>query len=316
MRDSETRRWTHPAVILVAMDLRDNSRLMKLALQQARESGARLLLFHVVAADVAFPSEAMGFPFYDLSGAMQQARNSLLPLCQAARAQQIRCDVVVREGYPAMQILEAVRQFHVDRILLGTRSRGRFSKLLLGSVADQVLRSAHIPVMTVGPEAHLEAATDTQNRVVLLATTLRETSRTGAALACKIALARGARLVMLYVLPEPVKRNSDEMNALRQLNVLASELCEDRNTEEATAHPEIEVSITHGHPCERILETAEALSAELIVLGASPPSGLHNLTHDHTVHQVLAHAPCPVLTLCCAGVKVKDAEQIEMMHAS
>jgi nucleotide-binding universal stress UspA family protein len=315
MRDSEKRRWTHPAVILVAMDLRDNSRLMELALQQARETGARLLLFHVVVGDVAFPSEAMGFPFYDLSGAMQQARAALLPLCQAARAQKIRCDVVVREGYPAMQILEAVRQFHVDRILLGTRSRGRFSKLLLGSVADQVLRSAHIPVMTVGPEAHLEAATDNLNRVVLLATTLRETSRTGAALACQFARTRNARLVMLHVLPESSRRNLDEINALRELHVLASDLrenCEDREDDGPT---EIEVTVTKGHPSAQILETAEALQAELIVLGTSRSSGMHNLTHDHTVYQVLAHAPCPVLTLCCASEDLKNMKELEMLHA-
>lgn len=315
MRDREKRRWIDPAVILVAMDLRDNQRLMELALQQARETGARLLLFHVVCADIAFPSEAMGIPFYDLSGTMKQARAALLPLCQAARAQHIRCDVIVREGVPAMQILEAVRQFHVDRILLGTRNRGRFSKLLLGSVADQVLRSAHIPVMTVGPEAHLEMATDNRNRVVLLATTLRETSRTGAALACRIARHRSARLAILHVLPEPAKKTTDEIDAIRRLNVLASEACENCGEQQDPCPAQVEVTVTHGHPCERILQTAENLRAELIVLGTSTSAAMQHLTHDHTVHQVLVHAPCPVLTLCSVGADAEQAKETELQHA-
>ncbi|MDE3200063.1 MAG: universal stress protein [Acidobacteriota bacterium] len=315
MKHSELQRWMHPAVILVAMDLRDNQRLMALALQQARETGARLILFHVVASEVSFPNEAMGFPFYDLSGAMRQARAVLLPLCQAARAQKIRCDVVVREGNPAMQILDAVRQFHVCRILLGTRNRGRFSKLLLGSVADQVLRSVQIPVMTVGPEAYLEMATDNQKRVVLLATNLRETSRTGAALACRIARARKARLVILYVLPDSAKRSSDEINALRELNVLASSICENCEGEEPASCTDVEVSVTHGHPCERILEVAEDLHVELIILGTMRPAAMRHLTNDHTLHKVLTHAPCPVLTLCNAATVAEQTKDRELQHA-
>jgi nucleotide-binding universal stress UspA family protein len=39
------------------------------------------------------------------------------------------------------------------------------------------------------------------------------------------------------------------------------------------------------------------LGADLIVLGSTHRSALHNLTHDRTVYRVLAHARCPVLTL-------------------
>ena len=85
-------------------------------------------------------------------------------------------------------------------MLLGTRSRSKIGKLLIGSVAEQVLRSVYLPVITVGPEAHLPVDRG-EERVVLHATTLRETSRPSAALACQIAAAQKARLVLLHVLP-------------------------------------------------------------------------------------------------------------------
>ena len=111
MEEPGADRRVTPAVILVAADLSDLGRLMPLALQQAHDSGARLILMHV----------------------------------------------------------------DVDRILLGTRSRSKISKLLLGSVAEQVLRSVNIPVITVGPEAHLGAAGGNgSDSVVLHATTLRD----------------------------------------------------------------------------------------------------------------------------------------------
>jgi len=61
-------------------------------------------------------------------------------------------------------------------------SRSKVSKPLLGSVAEQVLRSVNLPVITVGPEAHLGVDNDTRQRVILHATTLRETSSLSAAL--------------------------------------------------------------------------------------------------------------------------------------
>jgi nucleotide-binding universal stress UspA family protein len=317
VKDFEIRRWAHPAVILVATDLSDMERLIEISSEQARETGARLLLFHVVSTETAFPAEAMGYPFYDLSGAVQRAHTALNSWCAQARVAGIRCDVLVREGHPAAQIAEAVCQFKVDRILLGTRGRGRFSKLLLGSVADQVLRSVHIPVMTVGPEAHLGVERDTQYRVILLATTLRETSRASAALACQIASSQAVRLVLLHVLPgtkiyEPAGVHyTSEANALRQLYLLASTLCEQTGSRVQG----VDTRVTYGNPCDRILDAATRVHASLIVLGASDHSAIHNLTHDRTVYQVPAHASCPVLTLLESDTVAEAGLRTELLQA-
>ncbi len=124
----------------------------------------------------------------------------LRPWCEVAARRGIRCDALVREGHPTQQIAAAVRQFHVDRVLLGTRSRSKLGRLLIGSVAEQVLRSVYLPVITVGPEAHLPVDRGGE-RVVLHATTLRETSRPSAALACQVAATQKAKLILLHVLP-------------------------------------------------------------------------------------------------------------------
>ena len=191
MVSSADDRWVHPGVILVATDLNDLSRLMPIAVEQAAAAQARLILLHVLASVSAMSTDAAGLPYYDCGGALEFADQALLPWCEYARQQNVQCDALVREGFPAQQIVAAARQFQADRVLLGTRSRSKFSKLLAGSVAEQVLRSVYIPVMTVGPEAHLPVASEATIEVVLHATTLRETSRPSAALACRIAASRG-----------------------------------------------------------------------------------------------------------------------------
>src|SRR5215469_16905143 len=201
MSDPVTERWTHPAVILVATDLSDTERLMPFALQQAESTGAHLLLLHVLATSESMAIDAVGMPYYDPAGAVETASSLLQTWCAVARTRNVPCEALVREGNAAQQVIATARQFQADRILLGTRSRSKMSKLLLGSVAEQVLRSAHIPVITVGPEAHLSVDVAAQKDIVLHATTLREASRPSAALACRIASSVDRPLVLLHVLP-------------------------------------------------------------------------------------------------------------------
>jgi nucleotide-binding universal stress UspA family protein len=299
MPDMEINRWAHPSVILVATDLGDLDRLMPFALQQAQQSQARIILFHVLGAGAGISADPVGMPYYDPAGAIEFAIKTLEPWRMMARSQQVPCDAVVREGHPAPQIIAGARQFKADRLLLGTRSRSKVSKLLLGSVAEQVLRSVNLPVITVGPEAHLEAASGTDSqRVVLHATTLRETSCPSAALACEIAAAHKARLVLMHVLPplDEMKREhlptGLDSTAMRELRILAAETGANE-----LCCTEVETRTAHGHPAIEILAASVELNASLIVLGSATHSIVHNLTHDRTVYRVLAHARCPVMTL-------------------
>ena len=159
MPDSGANRRSHPAVILVATDLSELDRLMPFALEQAAQTGARLILLHAIASSAALSVDAVGMPYFDPSAALEFADKALGPWCEAAHRRGIACDGLVREGHATQQIEDAVRQFQADRVLLGTRSRSRLGKMLLGSVAEQVLRSVNLPVITVGPEAHLAVDT-------------------------------------------------------------------------------------------------------------------------------------------------------------
>jgi len=289
-------RWTHPAVLLVATDLNDLDRLMPFALKQATESDAKLILLHVLAAGEGIAVDPAGMPYYDPSGALEIAQKALAPWCEMAHHQNLVCDALVRDGYAAQQIEAAVHKFHADRILLGTRSRSKLGKFLIGSVAEQVLRSVNLPVITVGPEAHLPEASNDGRNVVLHATTLREASRPSAALACQIAASQRAALVLMHVMPPADEMESQglptglDSTALHELSVLAQETG-------AGCCSTVEAKVAHGNPAIEILAEASERHASLIVLGATQRTALDNLTRERTIYRVLAHARCPVLTL-------------------
>ena len=296
MADQVSERWTHPEMILVATDLSDTERLMPFAVQQAESTGAHLLLLHVLATSESMAVDAVGMPYYDPAGAVETASKLLQAWVSVARTRRIPCDALVREGNAAQQVIATARQYNADRILLGTRSRSKMSKLMLGSVAEQVLRSAHIPVITVGPEAHLPVDVAATQEVVLHATTLREASRPSAALACKIGSAMNRPVVLLHVLPP-----KDEMErkglptgadsiAMRELRSIADETG-------CGCSVAIEPRVVHGNPAIEILAEAAERHACLIVLGATQRNVFQSLTRERTIYKVLAHARCPVLTL-------------------
>ena len=289
-------RWANPRVILVATDLSDLERMMPHAIEQASEVGARLILLHVLAASAAMGTDAAGMPYYDTVSVVESAERILLDWSERARLKGVVCEAVVRDGNPREQVIAAMRQFDADRILMGTRSRSRLGKLLIGSVAEQVLRSVNIPVMTVGPEAHLPGEIGGHKRVVLHATSLRETSRPSAALACSIAASQNAKLILLHVLPPldemqrgglPTGIDSLAMHRLR-------ELAEETGARCCAA---VEPIVIHGNPCIEILSESVERHASLLVLSATRRSAFENLTRDRIIYRVLAHARCPVLTL-------------------
>ncbi|MDR3723606.1 MAG: universal stress protein [Terracidiphilus sp.] len=289
-------RWSDPAVILVATDLTDLDRLMPFALNQAALSLSHLILLHVIPTASAISLDAIGDPVYEPTGVIRQAEIFLHPWCEAAARRNVLCDVVVREGDAASQIEGAARQFRADRILIGTRNSGKGNLVLLGSVAEQVLRSVNLPVITVGPEAHLQVDSGEQPPVILHATTLRETSRPSAALACQLAARHGARLILLHVLP-PI----DAMEQFGELSTLDAAARNElgRLARETAAGSQVEIvpRIVHGNPLIEILAVAAQCRARCIVLGAASRRTFDKVTRDRTVFQVLAHARCPVLTL-------------------
>jgi nucleotide-binding universal stress UspA family protein len=288
---------TCPAAILVATDLSDLSRLMPFAFSMADESGAQLLLLHVLTVGEKFTPNASGMPCYDREGAFSCASGVLEPWCAQARKLGVPCTALVREGSPvAREIVAAIRRFRPDCLLLGTRSRSRLGKLFLGSVAEQVLCSVNLPVVTVGPEAHLPTGENSRQPTVLFASSPGEGHQDRAALACQLAGRQKAKLILLHVLPagdedvRPGGSNNLRSTISYELQQLAHRIGDNACTE-------VDVRVVHGDPAIEILAQAEANDASLVVMGAADLSLFDELIHDRTICRVLAHARCPVLSL-------------------
>ena len=192
--------WSKPSTILFASEIPANEKAFNFALAQAREFGANLVLFHAYDTMVVAASETSGIRYYDYAAAARAEIQHLEPLAQRAREAGVQCEVVVRPGLAADQILGFLRERQIDRIVMGTHSPGPIGKLLVGSVAEAVLRTANVPVFIVGPEVVDGKYRNYATRTILCAVSFIESSYVVADFAAELALQHNARLILQHVI--------------------------------------------------------------------------------------------------------------------
>jgi nucleotide-binding universal stress UspA family protein len=285
--------WSKPSTILFASEIPANEKAFSFALAQALEFGAHLILFHAFDTLVVAASETSGIRYYDYAAAARVEKQQLEPLAKRVREAGLNCEVVVRSGLPADQILAFSHEREIDRIVMGTHSPGPIGKLLVGSVAEAVLRTANVPVFIVGPEAVDGEYRNFAVRSILCATSLGDPSSLVAWFAAELAVQHQARLILQHVI-----RPQD------RAEFLAGRSLDDVETEMLAMVPDklqgkiaIQTIVVPGDPTEELLYQSRAQQADLIVLGAQGASAFAAITRHGVVYKVLAHAGCPVITL-------------------
>lgn len=285
--------WTRPATILFASEIPANERAFAFALAQAVEFGADLILFHAYDTLVVAASEQSGIRYYDYAAAARTEKNHLEPLVRRVSDAGVRCEVVVRPGLAADQILAFTRERVIDRIVMGTHSPGPIGKLLVGSVAEAVLRSSTTPVYVVGPDVVDGSYRNFATRAVLAAVSLHEASTVVAAFAAGLAAQHNARLILQHVVrpqdrAEVMAGKSIDQIETEILSMIPVDLAEKISAQ---------AIVVPGDPTEELLYQSRAQQADLIVLGAQGASAFAAITRQGVVYKVLAHSQCPVITL-------------------
>jgi len=138
--------------ILVPTDFGDSSqRAVLLAIELAKAFGAHVTLLHVWSLPNTAYAEGLSWPVDELEKAAQTALDGELARVVKLHAD---TDAVLRVGPAWERILDAVKERGADLVVMGTHGRRGLPRMFLGSVAEKVVRLAHVPVLTVG--AHEE----------------------------------------------------------------------------------------------------------------------------------------------------------------
>ena len=280
--------------VLVATDFSATSqKAVRHGVAIARHYGAKLHLVNVVSSlgfTLAGPEAMNGAT----EAAYRDGRRLESQLLESGALKGLRHEITVHRGGDVWRELnKVIRQEQVDLVVTGTRGRRGLSKVLLGSVAEQIFRRADCPVLTVGPISYHESQVDSV-RTCLFPTDFSEASLRSLPFAVSYANQVPAKLVLLHVVRTPSAPNSllstASLSQLQEMTLSAT----------FEVRPEVLVEFCPVGPIsEKILQVAAKLKAELIIMGLRRFKHVGPASHRPwtTAYEIVCGAGCAVLTI-------------------
>jgi len=290
--------------ILCPVDLSDSSRhAITHAVMMAKWYKARITALHV-CNPVVVPSTdfvVAGTPSVALLTEAEVEDVNAHILRWFGSVEPVQIDVVIDNGNVANRVLDRALSLPADLIVMGTHGAGGFEHLVLGSVAEKVLRKATCPVMTVPPQSRTTSKVPFKR--LLCPVDFSESSLSALQFGFSIAQESDAELTILHVfewLP------GDEALTNRPINVpeCRRQLEHDIDEKLRALVPDSvrdwcrpRTRTAHGKAYREILAAATEENVDLILMGVQGRNALDLMLFGSTTNQVVRRATCPVLTL-------------------
>lgn len=269
---------------------------LRAAIRIADRDGAELILAHawqvppvMFASEQIFSPEVLG----ELSAGAQAGLDAAARAAEgldAARLIPRLLDGMPRHAIAALLAADPA----IDLVVMGTHGRTGLGRVLLGSVAESVVRHAPCSVLTVRPDAALGPFAR-----VLCPIDFSDASQRAVELATELAEADGGTLALLNVLDPPAVYSGAERTAalVRDLDRYAAEHLEQWTARVAsqTLAP-VEKLSRVGHPGAEILAALESDPPyDLAVVGSHGRLGLERMLLGSVAEKIVRHARCAVL---------------------
>ncbi len=211
---------------------------------------------------------------------------------------------VEQSDTPAGEVASYARTHNIDLIVMGTHGRSGMSHLLMGSVAEKVVRTAPCPVLTVreAPPAWRRANSGITR--ILVPTDFSASSDAALACARKLAAGFGASLHLLHVLDDPPAGGAFglEFYLSDPPDVYTARLkdAQQRLAHRVMAHdPSGTYATTQvmvGKSAQTIVDYTADGDFDVVVMGTHGRGGMAHLLMGSVAESVIRRAPCPVMT--------------------
>ncbi|MBU6432820.1 MAG: universal stress protein [Nitrospirae bacterium] len=242
-----------------------------------------------------------------LAELLKQASSQLVDLKGRAERRGIAVTTRMATGIPSEEVITAARAEDSDLVVVGTKGKTGLEHVLLGSTAERVIRGAPCPVLTVRTEQPLDTDQEegdlsrpvTLERI-LVPVDFSDCSLDALEYAVVVAQQAEASLMLLHVL-EPVSYGLDftlgHIRTREQLRESWTKRLEELASSHQQSHVQMKSGLRGGLPVDSILDSAQTLPCDLIVMGTHGRRGISHAFSGSVAEAVLRKARCPVLTV-------------------
>lgn len=209
----------------------------------------------------------------------------------------------VEDSSPAIAVLGYADEQDVDLIVMGTHGRRGLDRWFIGSVAEEVMRLATTPVMTVQPTGSASGADFVER--ILVPVDFSEHSRLSITYARELAASYGARIDLVHIVEDltvpaiyglDLKR-IDTPEVLDRVRVGLETMIEEAPGADVSIRPHV----IYGHPVREILGFAESNKSDLMVIATHGLTGIRRFLMGSVTERLSRVAPCPVFTIKSFG---------------
>ena len=261
------------------------TRALPLALEWAERFDAELHMIHAIVLHESDPLSA--------NKSFEQTER----LLQSAPVRVVRTH---RRGLsPAAVILAYAWDKKADLIVMGTHGRNAASQIFLGNVAEEVVREAPCPVLSVKRDDEGKSLGEMTR--ILVPVDFSATSTCAVEKAVGMPISARAEIHLLHVLEQPTMVSPDvgamalvPLEDRAEATARLRDIARDIESQNPSLKPEIHVC--EGVPAREILDFAEKQDAKLIVMGTHGRTGLPRLVFGSVAEKVVRRAHCPVFT--------------------
>ncbi|HVS66746.1 MAG TPA: universal stress protein [Thermoanaerobaculia bacterium] len=278
----------------------------------ARAFGAELHLLHAVVLHDDYGEGR--FPEYrEVVDSLHTRVDDLLAaLSETASAEGVTVERAERRGVaPAPVILDYVEEEGIDVIVMATHGRRGVRRLLLGSVAEEVVRHSPVPVITVRGRDRFPG--DDGQVSILVAASLTETSAPLVDYAAALSGWTGASVSLLHAIeilrPKVVYEELPELPQFswKRLESEARDRLDELMRRSGLDPGRTTIEVVRESPAAAILGRCEGDGApDLIVVGHRQRSGIDNLFLGSVAERIVSRCRVPVLTVPVPLVETGD----------
>jgi nucleotide-binding universal stress UspA family protein len=212
----------------------------------------------------------------------------------------VKVEISLRNGNVVQEILAQAKTSRPDLVVIGSHGRGGIQRLVLGSVAEKVLRLATCPVLTVRRGVRLVRRSRSPFGTILCPTDFSAAANKAVAYAKRLAQEADAKLILMTAVEWPFggKVTSGAVAELQKsIASNASEALTRLLPRPASKGPRAQAIVAVGKASAAIVKVARARSADLIVMGVSGRGALDVALLGSTTHHVIREGAWPVLTV-------------------
>ncbi len=213
-------------------------------------------------------------------------------------------------GSPPDAIVDYAEDCDIDLIVAGTHGRRGLQRLLIGSVAEEVLRTAPCPVLTVRKQQDVAPAWAVRN--ILVPVDFSDASLDALRHAKELALTYGAQITLVHAVEEVIYPSAygvepANLPGPQVIDRVEQNLAELARTEVGYEHAVVQAKV--GYAPSVILDYADANEVDLVVIATHGRTGIERMLLGSVAERVTRRSPAPVFAVKPYGKSLLPASE-------